>query len=202
MSPPALSTAAQSLEAAALERQQRLQRLRQRKQQVEQQAAGETAGAQAEQQQVVSLRRRREDEDGEHATEMQVDEQRTETVEEQAQRVLSSAKEEMGGRGQRGEVLQKDLKHLAPQKLNWDLERDVAKRLRKLERATRAAIAELIRQRLQENEKAGAAAASASGDDEEQRYKDLAGAVAAYDVPAGHSPSRQNRTHNEDDDDE
>uniref|UniRef100_A0A8C6K831 Coiled-coil domain containing 12 n=2 Tax=Nothobranchius furzeri TaxID=105023 RepID=A0A8C6K831_NOTFU len=51
-----------------------------------------------------------------------------------------------------------DLANLAPRKPDWDLKRDVAKKLEKLERRTQRAIAELIRDRLQgcEEELAGA----------------------------------------------
>ncbi|WAR06341.1 CCD12-like protein [Mya arenaria] len=41
-----------------------------------------------------------------------------------------------------------DLVNLAPRKPDWDLKRDVAKKLEKLERRTQRAIAELIRERL------------------------------------------------------
>ncbi|KJE89293.1 hypothetical protein CAOG_00793 [Capsaspora owczarzaki ATCC 30864] len=41
-----------------------------------------------------------------------------------------------------------DLVNLAPRKQNWDLKRDVTKKLEKLERRTNRAIAELIRDRL------------------------------------------------------
>ncbi|RKP06451.1 mRNA splicing factor [Thamnocephalis sphaerospora] len=42
-----------------------------------------------------------------------------------------------------------DLFTLAPKKANWDLKRDVEKKLARLERRTQASIVELIRQRLQ-----------------------------------------------------
>jgi len=45
-----------------------------------------------------------------------------------------------------------DLTNLAPRKPDWDLKRDVAKKLEKLERQTQRAIAELIRARLKEGE--------------------------------------------------
>uniref|UniRef100_A0A1B6CSQ9 Cwf18 pre-mRNA splicing factor n=1 Tax=Clastoptera arizonana TaxID=38151 RepID=A0A1B6CSQ9_9HEMI len=41
-----------------------------------------------------------------------------------------------------------DLSNLAPRKPDWDLKRDVAKKLERLERRTQRAIAELIRDRL------------------------------------------------------
>lgn len=45
-----------------------------------------------------------------------------------------------------------DITNLAPRKPDWDLKRDVAKKLEKLERRTQKAIAELIRERLKERE--------------------------------------------------
>lgn len=42
-----------------------------------------------------------------------------------------------------------DLMNIAPRKPDWDLKRDIAKKLEKLERRTQRAIAELIRERLQ-----------------------------------------------------
>jgi coiled-coil domain-containing protein 12 len=45
-----------------------------------------------------------------------------------------------------------DITNLAPRKPDWDLKRDVAKKLQKLERRTQKAIAELIRERLKEGQ--------------------------------------------------
>lgn len=47
-----------------------------------------------------------------------------------------------------------DIQNLAPRKPDWDLKRDVAKKLDILERRTQRAIAELIRDRLQSNKDA------------------------------------------------
>lgn len=44
-----------------------------------------------------------------------------------------------------------DIQNLAPRKPDWDLKRDVSKKLEILERRTQRAIAELIRERLQAN---------------------------------------------------
>ena len=44
-----------------------------------------------------------------------------------------------------------DIQNLAPRKPDWDLKRDVSKKLDLLERRTQRAIAELIRERLQKN---------------------------------------------------
>lgn len=45
-----------------------------------------------------------------------------------------------------------DIQHLAPRKPDWDLKRDVAKKLDILERRTQRAIAEIIRDRLRSNQ--------------------------------------------------
>lgn len=45
-----------------------------------------------------------------------------------------------------------DITNLAPRKPDWDLKRDVAKKLNKLERRTQRAIAELIRDRLKQRQ--------------------------------------------------
>lgn len=45
---------------------------------------------------------------------------------------------------------QLDVTSLAPRKPDWDLKRDISKRMDKLERLTQRAIAELIRERLKE----------------------------------------------------
>lgn len=45
-----------------------------------------------------------------------------------------------------------DISNLAPRKPDWDLKRDVAKKLEKLERRTQKAIAELIRERLRQRQ--------------------------------------------------
>lgn len=46
-----------------------------------------------------------------------------------------------------------DLGNLAPRKPDWDLKRDIEKKLEKLDRRTQRAIAELIRERLKEGQK-------------------------------------------------
>ena len=45
-----------------------------------------------------------------------------------------------------------DIVNLAPRKPDWDLKRDVSKKLEKLEKQTQRAIAELIRERLKTNQ--------------------------------------------------
>ncbi|BFZ22487.1 hypothetical protein BsWGS_25526 [Bradybaena similaris] len=49
-------------------------------------------------------------------------------------------------------VTEVDLNTLAPRKPDWDLKRDISKKLEKLERRTQRAIAELIRERLKSNQ--------------------------------------------------
>ncbi|EDO49423.1 predicted protein, partial [Nematostella vectensis] len=65
-----------------------------------------------------------------------------------------------------------DLTNLAPRKPDWDLKRDVAKKLEKLERRTQSAIVEIIRDRLQEGkEKEDLAAAVNAAAAAEQGYQ-------------------------------
>ncbi|GFQ86505.1 coiled-coil domain-containing protein 12 [Trichonephila clavata] len=68
-----------------------------------------------------------------------------ESVETEVQNQLEAAKPEPL-------IEEVDLTTLAPRKPDWDLKRDVAKKLEKLERRTQKAIAELIRERLKSSE--------------------------------------------------
>ena len=52
-----------------------------------------------------------------------------------------------------------DFSNLAPRKPDWDLKRDIASKLERLEKRTQKAIAELIRERLKEEGLASAVAA-------------------------------------------
>ncbi|XP_037073568.1 coiled-coil domain-containing protein 12-like [Pollicipes pollicipes] len=67
-----------------------------------------------------------------------------------------------------------DVAQLAPRKPDWDLKRDLAPRLERLERRTQRAIAELIRQRLEREQGADvlvdavSTAAAAAGDDDDE----------------------------------
>ncbi|XP_040211165.1 coiled-coil domain-containing protein 12 [Rana temporaria] len=60
-----------------------------------------------------------------------------------------------------------DLTNLAPRKPDWDLKRDVAKKLEKLEKRTQRAIAELIRERLKGQEENLATAVEAAKQEDE-----------------------------------
>lgn len=55
-----------------------------------------------------------------------------------------------------------DFTNLAPRKPDWDLKRDIAPKLERLEKKTQKAIAELIRERLKEEDLANAVNARAS----------------------------------------
>jgi hypothetical protein len=96
-------------------------------------------------------------------------------------------------------VEQVDLTTLAPRKPDWDLKRDVAKKLDKLERQTQKAIAELIRDRL----------LSAKNDEEGQNNENIGeeeSAVGQVDlvaaVEAGAQAEMNERDDDDDDDDE
>eukprot|EP00041_Stephanoeca_diplocostata_P007894 m.113460 g.113460 ORF g.113460 m.113460 type:complete len:114 (-) comp17084_c1_seq2:344-685(-) len=61
------------------------------------------------------------------------------------QKQLAEEAEERGAAPSDGNDV--DLLNLAPQKIDWDLKRDIAPKLEKLERRTQRAIAEIIRDR-------------------------------------------------------
>ncbi|XP_063685480.1 coiled-coil domain-containing protein 12-like [Bolinopsis microptera] len=58
-----------------------------------------------------------------------------------------------------------DLNTLAPRKANWDLKRDVEKKLSKLERRTKRAMAEMIREKLKAERDIIAGAGQDEGND-------------------------------------
>ncbi|KAJ8984852.1 hypothetical protein NQ317_013053 [Molorchus minor] len=64
--------------------------------------------------------------------------------------VTSEVEEQLESAKSKIVIDQLDVTSLAPRKPDWDLKRDVAKKLAKLERQTQRAIAELIRERLKE----------------------------------------------------
>ncbi|KAL9967383.1 hypothetical protein ACROYT_G025592 [Oculina patagonica] len=83
------------------------------------------------------------------------------SVEDEVQEHLEKAKAE--------KVIEEvDLANLAPRKPDWDLKRDVAKKLEKLEKRTQRAIVELIREQLQQGEDLAAAVNAAAS---EQNYE-------------------------------
>lgn len=76
--------------------------------------------------------------------------------------VADHVREELDNEHRGVEIEQLDFTNLAPRKPDWDLKRDIAPRLEKLERRTQRAIAELIRERLREEDLANAVTAGAS----------------------------------------
>ncbi|KAM9185928.1 coiled-coil domain-containing protein 12 isoform 1-T1 [Dugong dugon] len=80
-------------------------------------------------------------------------------VEEKVKEQLEAAKPEPV-------IEEVDLANLAPRKPDWDLKRDVAKKLEKLEKRTQRAIAELIRERLKGQDDSLASAVDATAEQE------------------------------------
>uniref|UniRef100_A0A3B3Q284 Coiled-coil domain containing 12 n=1 Tax=Paramormyrops kingsleyae TaxID=1676925 RepID=A0A3B3Q284_9TELE len=80
--------------------------------------------------------------------------------------VEEKVKEQLDAATPKPVIEEVDLVNLAPRKPDWDLKRDVAKKLEKLEKRTQKAIAELIRERLKgsEEELAGAVGAVKEGE--------------------------------------
>ncbi|KAI8141576.1 cwf18 pre-mRNA splicing factor-domain-containing protein [Fennellomyces sp. T-0311] len=62
-----------------------------------------------------------------------------------------------------------DLFNLAPKKPNWDLKRDVEKKLEKLDRRTQRAILEIIRERLSGGDKTANLAEAVANAEKEQQ---------------------------------
>lgn len=83
-----------------------------------------------------------------------------ETVEEVAINLAIEAITE-GDRGKNKDVSEVDLFSLQPKRPNWDLKRDLEKKLERLKPRTDRAIAKLVRERLVEEKRKGGAAAAA-----------------------------------------
>jgi coiled-coil domain-containing protein 12 len=67
--------------------------------------------------------------------------------------VEAEVKDQLGSANVKKCVIEElDITNLAPRKPDWDLKRDVAKKLERLERRTQKAIAELIRERLKKGQ--------------------------------------------------
>ncbi|MFT7805426.1 coiled-coil domain-containing protein 12-like [Arapaima gigas] len=81
----------------------------------------------------------------EELKERQVPKAKPASVEEKVKEQLEAANPEPV-------IKEVDLVNLAPRKPDWDLKRDVAKKLEKLQKRTQRAIAELIRERLKGSE--------------------------------------------------
>ncbi|KAJ9573742.1 hypothetical protein L9F63_008866 [Diploptera punctata] len=66
--------------------------------------------------------------------------------------VEAEVEEQLSSANSRVVIEELDITNLAPRKPDWDLKRDVAKKLERLERRTQKAIAELIRDRLKKGQ--------------------------------------------------
>lgn len=66
--------------------------------------------------------------------------------------VVAEVKEQLDAAKNSVVIDELDITNLAPRKPDWDLKRDVAKKLEKLEKRTQKAIAELIRERLKQRQ--------------------------------------------------
>nr|XP_046195154.1 coiled-coil domain-containing protein 12-like [Oncorhynchus gorbuscha] len=97
------------------------------------------AEEEAEEERHRELKLRNYTPEDEELKERQVPKAKPVSVEEKVKEQLDAGKPE-------SVIEEVDLANLAPRKPDWDLKRDVAKKLEKLERRTQKAIAELIRQ--------------------------------------------------------
>ncbi|MBN3300834.1 coiled-coil domain-containing protein 12 [Amia ocellicauda] len=147
-----------SLQEQALKRKERLKALRSKQLQGREPEDGEPGskralGEREEQQQQQEeeeekhreLKLRNYTPEDEELRERQVPKAKPASVEEKVKDQLEAANPEPV-------IEEVDLANLAPRKPDWDLKRDVAKKLEKLEKRTQRAIAELIRERLKGSE--------------------------------------------------
>ncbi|KAG6441503.1 hypothetical protein O3G_MSEX001817 [Manduca sexta] len=128
-----------SLEEQALKRKERLKNLKRKN------PSNENAPSEVEKE-IVPLPKpkfRSYKPQDESLQESKIDDAEPALIEEEVKELLDAGKEKV--------VLQDlDISSLAPRKPDWDLKRDVAKKLEKLERRTQKAIAELIWERLKQ----------------------------------------------------
>eukprot|EP00062_Callorhinchus_milii_P026319 gi/632988289/ref/XP_007883027.1/ PREDICTED: coiled-coil domain-containing protein 12 [Callorhinchus milii] len=148
------------LQEEALKRKERLRALRERHGQNRTEDAGEPARKQLIQEPAEvegkhrDLKLRNYVPEDVELKERQVPKARPVPVEEKVKEQLEAAKPN-------SIIEEVDLANLAPRKPDWDLKRDVAKKLEKLEKRTERAIAELIREKLKGNEEDLASAVGA-----------------------------------------
>ncbi|GAA6097834.1 hypothetical protein Q7C36_006878 [Tachysurus vachellii] len=142
--------AVSALQAQALKRKEKLKALRERQLQGREQAEGEpdckrpVKEAETEERH-GDLKLRNYTPEDEELKERQVPKAKPASVEDKVKDQLEAANPEPI-------IEEVDLANLAPRKPDWDLKRDVAKKLEKLEKRTQKAIAELIRDRLKGSE--------------------------------------------------
>ncbi|XP_063360792.1 coiled-coil domain-containing protein 12 [Cydia amplana] len=128
-----------SLEEQALKRKERLKNLKRKNHTSE----NETSDASAEKVSLPKPKFRSYKPQDETLQEAKLEDALPPAVEDQVKDLLEAGKEKV--------VLQDlDISSLAPRKPDWDLKRDVSKKLEKLERRTQKAIAELIWERLKQ----------------------------------------------------
>ncbi|XP_063377465.1 coiled-coil domain-containing protein 12 [Cydia fagiglandana] len=128
-----------SLEEQALKRKERLRNLK-RKNRI---SENETSDAAAEKVSLPKPKFRSYKPQDETLQEAKLEDALPPAVEDEVKDLLEAGKEKV--------VLQDlDISSLAPRKPDWDLKRDVSKKLEKLERRTQKAIAELIWERLKQ----------------------------------------------------
>ncbi|KAK7886402.1 hypothetical protein WMY93_026023 [Mugilogobius chulae] len=153
-----------SLQEQALKRKERLKALRSKQLQGREQDDGEpenkkTAFEEETEEKHKELKLRNYTPEDEELKERQIPKAKPASVEDKVKDQLEAANPEPI-------IEEVDLANLAPRKPDWDLKRDVAKKLEKLERRTQRAIAELIRERLRGSEEELAAAVGAVGPDQ------------------------------------
>ncbi|XP_076009774.1 coiled-coil domain-containing protein 12 [Genypterus blacodes] len=153
-----------SLQEQALKRKERLKALRDKKLQGRELDDGEPESKKATSEEAAEerhreLKLRNYTPEDEELKERQVPNAKPASVEDKVKDQLEAANPEPI-------IEEVDLANLAPRKPDWDLKRDVAKKLEKLERRTQRAIAELIRDRLRGSEDELAGAVGAVGAEE------------------------------------
>ncbi|XP_047454582.1 coiled-coil domain-containing protein 12 [Mugil cephalus] len=153
-----------SLQEQALKRKERLKALRDKQIHGREQEDGEPENKKATLEETSEakhreLKLRNYTPEDEELKERQVPKAKPASVEDKVKDQLEAANPEPI-------IEEVDLANLAPRKPDWDLKRDVAKKLEKLERRTQRAIAELIRDRLRGSEEELAGAVGAVGADE------------------------------------
>ncbi|CAL8341900.1 coiled-coil domain-containing protein 12 [Gadus morhua] len=138
-----------SLQEQALKRKERLKAIKSRKLQGRDDEEGEPerkrALAEEAEEKHREIKLRNYTPEDEELKDRQVPKAKPASVEDKVKEQLEAANPEPI-------IEEVDLANLAPRKPDWDLKRDVAKKLEKLERRTQRAIAELIRDRLRGSE--------------------------------------------------
>ncbi|XP_017334861.1 coiled-coil domain-containing protein 12 [Ictalurus punctatus] len=139
-----------ALQAQALKRKEKLKALRERQLHGREQAVGQPDCKRAVEEVETEerhrdLKLRNYTPEDEELKERQVPKAKPASVEDKVKDQLEAANPEPV-------IEEVDLANLAPRKPDWDLKRDVAKKLEKLEKRTQKAIAELIRERLKGSE--------------------------------------------------